>query len=75
MEFLGKVVRKPLAAGSKSERLAVCIEGAGGNYVIRREQGNPFHDPQLEALVGKTIKARGSLVGDYTLLMSHWTEL
>jgi hypothetical protein len=33
--------------------------------------GDPYHDPDLEKLVGKTIKAEGE-VDDYVLMVSSW---
>jgi hypothetical protein len=76
-EFEGKVVKKQFGVGSKSERDAVYLKsGDGREYVLRRKSGgNPFHDQELENLVGKNIRAAGDVVGDYTLLMSDWDEL
>jgi hypothetical protein len=42
--------------------------------VLRRQGGNPFHDSELEKLVGKTIEVEGKVTG-YTVLISDWTEL
>ena len=74
MQAQGRVVSKPVAVGSKSEREAVVLETDSGEFVLRRAGGNPFHDPQLAVLVGKTIEATGTLHG-YTLIMSQWKEL
>lgn len=74
-EFQGKVIKSHIAAGSKSERDAVCLEIDGRQYVLRRKRGNPFYDEELEKLVGKTIRAAGDIVGGYVLLMSDWAEL
>ncbi len=73
-EFSGTVIKKPLATGSKSEREAVCLATAAGEYVLRRAGRNPFVDPELEQLVGKSIRCTGVVTG-YTLLMSEWQEL
>jgi hypothetical protein len=73
MERDGKVIRKQFAVGSKSERPAVLLQTKDGEYVLRIQGGNPFHDPRLDALVGKHICARGELHG-YTFLMKDWTE-
>ena len=35
------------------------LQTDGGDYVLRIQGGNPFHDPRLEQLVGKRIRARG----------------
>jgi hypothetical protein len=74
MELTGRVVKKSVAAGSKSERDAVMFETGSGDMVLRRGGGNPFRDPFLNALVGKTIRATGELHG-YTFLMSQWQEI
>jgi hypothetical protein len=71
MEQNGNVVKKTVAAGSKSERPAVMLQTDDGDYVLRIQGGNAFHDPRLEELVGKRIRARGELHG-YTFLMDDW---
>jgi hypothetical protein len=72
--FRGKVVKRPFAVGSKSERDAIMIITATGDYVLRRKGGNPFQDPSLNLLIGKTISGEGILHG-YTLIMSKcWVE-
>jgi len=73
VERSGTVVRKQVAAGSKSERPAIVLQTDEGDYVLRIQGGNPFHDPRLEELVGKRIRARGQLHG-YTFLMDDWAE-
>lgn len=71
MKFRGLVVRQPVARGSKSERTAVMLRTGDGEYVLRRQGGNPLHDEQVEALVGHTIEGEG-IVRDYVLIMSTW---
>jgi hypothetical protein len=73
VRFSGSVVRKPIATGSKSEREAVVLLTDSGQFVLRRHGGNPFNDPELNKLVGKTIKCSGELTG-HTILMSEWEE-
>jgi hypothetical protein len=73
MRMTGRVVKKPFATGSKSEREAILLVTAEGEYVLRRQGGNPFYDKKLENLVGKTIEVDGKITG-YTLLISNWTE-
>ena len=74
MTLEGTVVRKPFAVGSKSEREAVVLVTADGReYVLRRLGGNPFHDAELEALVGKRIACEGQLHG-YTFIFERWRE-
>jgi len=59
--------------GSKSERDAVYLETDEGSFVLRRTGGNPLFDPDLVALVGKTIRCLGEVHG-YTLTMARWEE-
>jgi hypothetical protein len=73
-EIAGQVVKAPFATGSKSEKEAVFLNSDKGRFVLRRVGGNPFFDPELEKLVGKTIRARGEAAG-YTFLLSDWNEL
>jgi hypothetical protein len=73
VERSGNVVRKQVAQGSKSERPAILLQTDEGEYVLRIQGGNAFHDPRLEQLVGKRIRARGQLHG-YTFLMDDWAE-
>jgi len=73
-EFIGKVTKKPFARGSKSERQAVILETGGRRFVLRRPDGNPLRDPELDKLVGKTIRARGE-IEDYELLLDDWAEV
>ena len=73
-EFTGTVISKPFATGSKSERNAVWLRTDSGDLLLRRRGGNPMRDPELEKLVGKTIRAKG-LKADYLLHVSEWSEL
>jgi hypothetical protein len=73
MDITGRVVKRPFAGGSKSARHAVMIESDAGEFVLRRVGGNPFSDPALDAIVGKTIRATGVAHG-YTFLISDWRE-
>jgi hypothetical protein len=74
MEMTGRVVRQELAGGSKSEHHGVVLETEGGSFVLRREEGNPFRDEALDALVGQRIRARGFTAGR-TLVMSGWERV
>jgi hypothetical protein len=69
-QFSGSVVKRPFATCSKSERQAILLVTDAGDYVLRRQGGNPFHDYELERLVGKRIRCTGTLTG-YTLLVSE----
>jgi hypothetical protein len=73
-EYVGKVTKKSLGKGSKSESEAIFLETGDKEFVLRRQGGNPFHDPELHKLVGKTIRCTG-LAREYVLKISDWTEL
>jgi len=73
MERSGYVVRKTVAAGSKSERSAIVLQTDEGEYVLRIQGGNPFDDRRLEPLIGKRIRVRGQLHGS-TFLREGWAE-
>jgi len=73
-EFCGKVTKEKFAAGSKSEHDAIFLESDKGRFVLRRQGGNPFSDPELDKLVGKSICGHGVVTG-YTLLLNDWDEL
>jgi hypothetical protein len=69
--FRGTVVKGPFARGSKSEREAVMLDTGSERLVLRQKGGNPFRDPELEALVGRRIEGRGQRTG-YTLILDNW---
>lgn len=69
----GKVVIKKFGKGSKSEHKGVYIETDKGTFMLRRMGGNPFHDPVLLKLVGKTITATGT-IDQYQFLATKLEE-
>jgi hypothetical protein len=73
-ELRGQVVKRLFAAGSKSERQAVFLVTKRDHYLLRQIGGNPYRDPELEQLVGKTIEAKGE-IDDYIMLLSDWKVL
>jgi len=70
--FSGVVYKDRWAKGSKSDHVAVCVNIDGQPFKLRREGGNAFVDPQLEALVGKRVTGKGREISGTTLLMSKW---
>ncbi|HEV7689417.1 MAG TPA: hypothetical protein VGO52_01270 [Hyphomonadaceae bacterium] len=72
-DLVGRVVTKPYALGSKSEREAVILQSKDGEYLLRRAGGNAMRDRQLLDLVGKTICVEGE-VRDDLLIMTGWRE-
>ena len=74
-ELTGRVITHLTARGSKSERQAVFLETDDkGSYLLRRRGGNPFFDPVLQELVGKTIHCKGILT-EHTFIISDWSEV
>lgn len=72
--YSGSVVKRRFGQGSKSERDAVFLVTGDRDYVLRRQGGNPYHDPDLERLVGKKVRCTGIVTG-YTLIVSDCTVL
>jgi hypothetical protein len=70
MEVSGIVTKRRIAQGTKSEHDAVLLCSGDEEFILRRQGGNPFHDDELEKLVGKTITATGVLRGN-TLIASN----
>jgi hypothetical protein len=71
MRLTGKVIRKPFATGTKSERPGIYLVSPAGEYLMRRRGGNPFRDPELEALVEHDVRVEGT-IHDYLLIVSSW---
>ena len=64
-------MRRAYGTGSKSEHEAVMLDTGDGLYRMRRRGGNPFRDPQLDALVGSTIECEGTM-HDSLLIVDSW---
>ena len=71
MKFRGRVLRRTLSTGSKSEHVGLVLVTDSGEYRLRREGGNPFWDETLAPLEGKEIEAEGTLRGKQ-IVMSSW---
>ena len=75
MILQGRVVRKRVSVGSKSEHESLVLVTPGGEeYKLRRQEGNPFHDPELDVLEGKRIDCEG-IVRDGLVIMTRWSVL
>ena len=74
MTFRGRVERRRVARGSKSEHDAVVLVSEDGVYILRQRGGHAFEDPVLERLVGKELELDGVL-HDATLHVTSWREL
>jgi hypothetical protein len=70
----GNVVRRRVGAGSKSERDAVVIDTADTSFVLRRQGGNAFADPDLDALVGRRVRLEGTAMAT-TFVIDRWQLL
>jgi len=69
--FRGRVVRKLLGAGTKSEHEALVLVTDAGEYRLRRLGGNPFWDEALAPLEGKRVECTGT-VRDGVLLLERF---
>ncbi len=75
MSLQGRVVRKRVSIGSKSEHEAmVLVTPEGAEYRLRRQEGNAFRDPELDALEGRRIECEG-IVRDGLVIMTRWSVL
>ena len=72
MKLRGKVAKKLLYAGTKSEHEGLVLVTADGEFKLQRKGGNPFWDETLAELEGKEIEAEGTL-RETRFTMSHWT--
>ncbi|UCG51328.1 MAG: hypothetical protein JSW58_14205 [Candidatus Latescibacterota bacterium] len=73
-QYIGDVVERRFARGSKSERDAVMFSTRYGDFVLRREGGHPLFDPELKKLVGKRIRAWG-IRHRHVFIMTRWEEI
>ena len=71
MEIEGLVLRKRINVGSKSEHEATVIATRDGEFKLRRQGGHPFSDPEVQALAGQRIRARGFMAAGQFLMESY----
>jgi hypothetical protein len=71
MTWTGRVVRKTLHEGSKSEHEGLVLATPEGEFRLRRQGGNPFDDPELRGLEGKQIECEGILRSGQ-IIMTSW---
>jgi len=74
MKLRGKVAKRLLYAGTKSEHEGLVLITAEGEFKLLRKGGNPFRDEILGELEGKEVEAEGAL-RETRFTMSHWTVL
>ena len=71
VEIEGRVGRKRINVGSKSEHEATVIVTERGEFKLRRQGEHPFSDPDVQALAGKRIRARGVFASGQFLMESY----
>ena len=71
MKTRGRVTKKKIYAGTKSEHEGLVLLSAEGEFKLRRQGGNPFWDEALVSLEGKEIECEGLLRGNQ-LIMTWW---
>jgi hypothetical protein len=74
MKLHGRVAKKLLYAGTKSEHEGLVLVTAEREFKLQRKGGNPFWDETLALLEGKEIEAEGTL-RETRFTMSRWTVM
>jgi len=74
MKLRGRVAKKLLYTGTKSEHEGLVLITAEGEFKLQRKGGNPFWDDALAELEGKEIEAEGTL-REQRFIATHWTIL
>lgn len=74
MKLRGRVVRRRLYAGSKSEHEGLVLVTDQGEFNLQRKGGNPFWDDTLAELEGWEIEAEGAL-RETRFIASGWVVL
>jgi len=64
----GTVVDTAYARGSKSERMAPCLQTGEARYLLRRRHGPSYGDVTLARLVGHAVECDGTVVAQLLLL-------
>lgn len=71
----GRVERRVLAQGTKSEHVGIVLVTADGQaWKLRRIGANPFRDPVLDQLEGLTITVTGRAEG-VNFFFEQWDVL
>lgn len=64
----GTVVDTMYARGSKSERIAPCLQTTEKRYLLRRRHGPSYGDTTLARLVGHAVECDGTVVAQLLLV-------
>jgi hypothetical protein len=74
MKLRGRVTKRLLYSGTKSEHEGLVLLTPEGEFKIRRQGGNPFWDETIASLEDKEIEVEGILrKGQF--IMSRWRTL
>jgi len=71
MKLRGRVTKKLLYAGTKSEHEGITLVTLQGEFKLRRKAGNPFQDDTLAHLEGREIEGEGIIRGNQ-FIMDQW---
>lgn len=71
MKLRGRVSKKVLYTGTKSEHEAIILTTRQGEFKLRRKGGNAFMDDTLINLEGKEIEGDGVVRGNQ-FIMDKW---
>ncbi|MBN1903540.1 MAG: hypothetical protein JW927_00420 [Deltaproteobacteria bacterium] len=71
MKLRGRVSKKVLYTGTKSEHEAIILTTRQGEFKLRRKGGNAFMDDTLINLEGKEIEGDG-VVRENQFIMDKW---
>ncbi len=76
MELTGKVERRVVAKGTKSERATVVLVASNGEFILRRCGGSPFGaDDSLTGMVGLHVQCQGEMLAGSTFEASSINPL
>lgn len=74
MKLRGRVTKRLLYAGTKSEHEGITLSTSQGELKLRRKGENPFWDETLADLEGKEIEGEGIIRGDQ-FIMDYWVVI
>lgn len=74
MKLRGRVTKKLLERGTKSEHEGLVLVSPEGEFKLRRQGGNPFRDETLASLEGREIEGEG-IVRKGHFILSGWKTL
>jgi hypothetical protein len=66
----GRIERRLVERGTKSEHHAMVLVSDGKSYPLQRVGGNPFRDPYFDSMEGQQVKLTGWHEPGYFLVKS-----